>query len=86
MPKRYIRKTRDEWEIQSWTGRQYGWEVESTYDDRKEALEDLKVYRRPILVVWPEGVIRVESPYPCRLVKRRVRVEGMEGMEGDKRG
>lgn len=73
MPKRYVRKTRDEWEIQSWTGRQSGWELESTYDDRKEAREDLKRYR-------------AESPYPCRLVKRRVRVEGMEGMEGDKRG
>lgn len=36
--------------------RQYGWELESTYDDRKEAREDLRRYR-------------AESPFPCRLVR-----------------
>lgn len=38
----YIRKTRDVWEVQQYTGSQYGWECVSAADTFKEAREDAK--------------------------------------------
>jgi len=42
----YIRKTSDEWQIHQYTGPQFGWEEVSAYDNRKEAVADLKAYRK----------------------------------------
>lgn len=39
----YKRKTRDVWWLMSNYG--YGWECEVTYDNLKEAKDDLKAYR-----------------------------------------
>jgi len=55
----YIRKTEDEWEIQGYTGSQYGWECETTETNRKDALAQVKCYRENV-------------NYPMRIVKKRV--------------
>ena len=39
----YVRKTRDEWELQQYFG-VYGWERLATYETLKETKEDLKLY------------------------------------------
>jgi hypothetical protein len=55
----YVRKTRDEWDIQQYTGPQYGWESVCSEGTWKEARETLRLYR-------------TEQPeYPVRAVKRR---------------
>jgi hypothetical protein len=59
------RKTRDEWEIQSNYGFGHGWECETTEETREAAREQLRCYRE-------------NSPYPVRIVKRRVRIEAAE--------
>ncbi len=56
----YQRKTRDEWEIQSNSG--YGWDLECTEETAKAAREQVKCYR-------------ANTPYPIRIVKRRVKIE-----------
>lgn len=57
----YVRKTRDEWEVQSNYG--YGWDLETTEDSLQGAREQLKTYRENINA-------------PVRIVKRRVRIQG----------
>lgn len=54
------RKTRDEWTIQGNYGQ--GWEDECAEDSRDEARQRLREYRE-------------NSPYPSRMVKRRIRLE-----------
>ena len=39
----YVRKTRDVWCIETYFGGE--WNIESTYDTKKEAYEDLPGYR-----------------------------------------
>jgi hypothetical protein len=41
----YIRKTRDEYTIQQYTGSQYGWEDVTAEDTRTEAIAQLRTYR-----------------------------------------
>lgn len=60
---KYVRKTRDVWVIQQYTGGQYGWEDVSAYDTWKEAREDLKAYREN------------QPEYPVRAKKQRERIE-----------
>lgn len=60
----YIRKTKDEWELQGDYG--YGWEYLSSYDDHQEARTDLRAYREN------------EPDYLHRIMKRRVKLQ--EGM------
>lgn len=60
----YQRKTQDEWTIQGDYG--HGWEDECSEDDRAEARQRLREYRE-------------NSPYPSRLVKRRVAIPVAEG-------
>lgn len=58
----YIRKTRDEYEIQQNFGYGDGWECVSTETNIKDARSTLKTYR-------------TEQPkYPARMVKKRVPV------------
>lgn len=42
---KYIRKTKDEWYLQTYTGRQYGWEDVGAYDGFHHAKQDLAAYR-----------------------------------------
>ena len=56
----YIRKTRDEYEIQGNCG--YGWEVETTEETWKDAKAQAKCYRENV-------------NYPIRIVKKRIRIE-----------
>ena len=55
----YIRKTRDEYEIQGNNG--YGWECETAEETRKDAKAQAKCYRENV-------------DYPIRIVKRRVKI------------
>lgn len=41
----YVRKTKDEYEIQGYYGGQYGWECVTTEETWKEAKEQVKCYR-----------------------------------------
>lgn len=59
----YIRKTVDRWDIETNYG--YGWEVEASYYDLKEAKRDLNEYR--LHVAHYGG--------SCQLRKRRERRE-----------
>lgn len=62
----YVRKTRDEWEIQQQTGsadHRGGWELATTEETRRDAKRCIREYREN----QPE--LRV------RIVKRRVRIE-----------
>jgi hypothetical protein len=58
----YVRKTRDEWEIQGDHGHGLGWELETTEMSWKEAKAQLKTYRENC-----PGV-------PFRAVKKRERI------------
>lgn len=53
----YVRKTKDVWCIETNCG--YGWEVESTYDTRKEAMADLPEYR--LFVSTYHGQVRIKK-------------------------
>ena len=53
----YIRKTRDEWEIQGNYGQ--GWECVNTEYTRQDAKRSIKEYRD-------------SEPYPFKIVKKRV--------------
>ena len=57
----YIRKTRDEWQVQGLYG--YGWETLTLHNNRKEAKKSLKEYDMS------------ELNYPHRVSKVRVRIE-----------
>ncbi len=57
----YVRKTRDEFEIQSYYSG-WGWECVTTEETIKDALEMLKCYREN------------EPKYAHRIVKKRVRI------------
>ena len=57
----YIRKTVDQWDIETNYG--YGWEVESSYDNYKDAKADLGEYRLHM----------AHYGGSCRLVKHRVK-------------
>jgi hypothetical protein len=60
------RKTEDEYEVQQYTGPQYGWEMVTTETTRKEALARLKEYREN------------QPEYPARMVKKRVKIKEAE--------
>lgn len=60
----YIRKTRDVYEVQQWTGKQYGWEAVTAETTRKEAKERLREYREN------------QPQYPARLVVKREKIGG----------
>ena len=60
----YVRKTHDVWELVTNYG--YGEEVEVSYDSRKEANADLKVYKREKRLGFLPFLLSV------RLRKRRV--------------
>lgn len=55
----YIRKTRDEWEIQVDYGQ--GWECDTTEGTRKDAKAQAKTYRENV-------------SYPVRIVKKRIKI------------
>ena len=57
---KYRRKTRDEFEVQQYTGSQYGWERTTTETTIKEAHERKKEYQEN------------QPEYPVRIVKKRV--------------
>ena len=59
----YVRKTTDEFEIQQYTGAQYGWECVCSEETRKEAKERKKEYRNN------------QPEYAVRIVKKRVKKE-----------
>lgn len=59
----YIRKTEDEYEIQSWSP-QYGWELSTTEVTRKDAREQIKCYREN------------EPHISHRIVHKRVKIGG----------
>lgn len=46
------------WEVQQYTGREYGWETVCQSTDRKQALEDVRSYREN------------QPEYPARLHRR----------------
>lgn len=56
----YIRKTKDEYEIQGNCG--YGWECETTEETWKAAKVQAKCYRENV-------------NYPIRIIKKRVKIE-----------
>ena len=59
----YVRKTYDQWDIETNYG--YGWEVESSYDNYKEAKADYKEY-----------CVHMAHCGGCaKLVKRRIKKE-----------
>lgn len=57
----YVRKTKDEYEIQGYYGGQYGWECVTTEETWKEAMVNLRLCRE-------------NEPYPFRCRKKRVPV------------
>lgn len=57
----YIRKTEDEWQIHGDHG--FGWEELCAYTNRKEAREDIKLYR-------------ANQPGSYKLIKKRVKKNG----------
>lgn len=59
---KYVRKTRDRWDIETNVG--YGWEVESSYYNRKEARVDY------------QGYLEYTRAYggTARIVKRREKI------------
>ena len=59
----YVRKTRDEWELQQYFS-VYSWERLATYETLKEAKEDLKLYMQ-------------EMPCFYRIKKNRVKKENV---------
>ena len=59
----YIRKTKDEYEIQGNYGSQYGWERVTTEETWKDAKRQLKCYNDN------------EPDFPHRIVKKRIKIE-----------
>ena len=59
----YVRKTRDEFQVLTNYGYGDGWEISTTEDSRKEALNRLREYRDNM------------PQYPHRLKKVRVKIE-----------
>jgi hypothetical protein len=59
----YVRKTRDYWSIQQYTGPEYGWEEVCAGDTWKEARQTLKEYREN------------QPEYPVRARRKRERLE-----------
>ena len=57
----YVRKTYDEWHVQGYYGREYGWETVCIATSLAEAKRDLKDYREN------------EPQYPHRVIKRRIK-------------
>lgn len=57
----YIRKTRDEWEIQGNYGYGHGWECVNTEDTRQDAKRSVAEYR-------------ANERFPFRVVKKRVKI------------
>lgn len=57
---KYIRKTKDEYQIQGNCG--YGWDVETYEETYKEAKDQAKCYRDNV-------------SYPIRIVKKRVKIQ-----------
>lgn len=55
------------WEVQQYTGTQYGWETVTQADTRKEALQNLKEYREN------------QPEYPARLHRRPITREEIAG-------
>jgi hypothetical protein len=51
----YKRKTRDVWNVQQYTGSQYGWETVSAGETFRDAREDAKAYREN----QPEYPVRI---------------------------
>lgn len=64
----YTRKTRDIWDVEQYTGPQYGWEVVTAEDRRKDALARLREYREN------------QPDYPVRLRPRRERIEQVSAL------
>lgn len=58
----YIRKTRDEYTIQQYTGELYGWEDETTEETRPAARAQLRTYQD-------------NAPGQYRIIRRRVSLE-----------
>ena len=61
----YIRKTRDEWEVQGYYGSEYGWETVTAADTLTEARDYLRDHREN------------EKGVSFRLKKKRVKLEGL---------
>jgi len=59
----YIRKTRDYWSIQQWTGAQYGWEEVCAEDGWRAARQTLREYREN------------QPEYPVRARRKREKIE-----------
>jgi hypothetical protein len=49
-----------DWDVEQYTGKQYGWERVDGAETRKEALEHAQVYRDN----QPEFPVRVRNKYP----------------------
>lgn len=63
----YVRKTKDEFVIQSYWGSQYGWEDSTFEETRPEGKRALKDYRDN------------QPEVPHRLIKRRIRLDSVAG-------
>jgi hypothetical protein len=62
MAKTYVRKTKDEYTLQQYTGAQYGWEDIDCSDSKKEMQESKKIYQ-------------TEAPqYRYRIIKTRIKL------------
>lgn len=59
----YIRKTRDEFEIQQYTGHPYGWECVNTEETRADARRSKKEYQEN------------QPEYPVRIKTKRVPIQ-----------
>jgi len=59
----YKRKTKDVWQVQQYTGGQYGWETVVTEQTYREARERLKEYREN------------QPEYPARIHLAREKIE-----------
>ena len=59
----YQRKTRDVWNVQQWTGTDYGWEDVCAEDTYREACERRREYREN------------QPEYPVRIKLQRERIE-----------
>lgn len=58
----YKRKTRDFWDIQQYTGAEYGWETVTAEDTWKDAKRALREYREN------------QPEYPVRAKRKRERI------------
>ena len=66
----YQRKTRDYWDIQQYTGSQYGWESVSAEDTWKDATQTLREYREN------------QPEYPVRARRKRESIAAVLGKAG----